>query len=227
VDRIRRKELKTDKFVLEVGNTWDFLSEHSAATKRYAAIGLAVIVIAGGIYAYMRHQSTVRADDLAKAMSSDPVINPTPQSPTSPADQEKIRLKSYGEIAAKYHGTNEGAIAGIFLGSIQSDKGNMAEAEKIFKDVMDSAPADYSSLARISLAQIYASQGKTKEAETLMRYLIDHPTALVSKDQASIELAEILAKSNPAEARKILDPLRTARTAVSRAAIDEMGRIPQ
>lgn len=228
MDRITRKQLKTDKFAQEVGHTFEFLSEHSADTKRYTAIGLAVLILGGGVYFYMRHQSTVRAEALAQAMQSDPLLNPKPETSSLPAaEQEKVRVKAYAEVAAKYHGTQEAAIAGIFLGSIQADKGNLPEAEKLFKDIVDSAPADYASLARISLAQIYASEGKSKEAEALVRYVMDHPTTLVSKEQATIELGDLLVKSNPAEARKLLEPLRTARTAVSRAAIDELGKIPQ
>ena len=50
---------------------------------------------------------------------------------------------------------------------------------------------------------------------------------MVSKEEAQIQLAEILSRTDPAAARKILDPLRTGRTAVSRAAISAMGNIPQ
>ena len=65
------------------------------------------------------------------------------------------------------------------------------------------------------------------EAQDLVQHLIDHPTALVSKEAATIEMADILMRSNPAEAKKLLQPLSTStRPAVSRAAIDEIGRLP-
>ena len=37
---------------------------------------------------------------------------------------------------------------------------------------------------------------------------MDHPTIFVSKEQAAITLARFLARKKPAEARKLLDPLR-------------------
>ena len=48
---------------------------------------------------------------------------------------------------------------------------------------------------------------------------IAKPTVLVSKEHATIVLARLLAPSRPAEARKLLEPLRTARSVISRAAL--------
>jgi hypothetical protein len=55
---------------------------------------------------------------------------------------------------------------------------------------------------------------------------MDDPTVLVSKEEATITLARLLAKSNPVEARKLLEPLRAERGPVSRAAITLLGEIP-
>lgn len=119
-------------------------------------------------------------------------------------------------------------MAGIYLASAQADKGNLPEAEKIYKDIVDSAPEAYASLARVSLAQIYAAEGKSEQAKSLLQYAIDHPTSLISKDEATLEMGKALAAVDPAQARKLLQPLSTSpRSAVSRAAIDELGKIPQ
>ncbi|MCX6625410.1 MAG: hypothetical protein NTY38_30995 [Acidobacteria bacterium] len=76
----------------------------------------------------------------------------------------------------------------------------------------------------LALAQIYASQSKIADAEKLLRGLIEDPTVFVSKEQATISLAEILQRTRPDEARKLLEPLRgSARPAVSRAAISVGG----
>src|SRR5581483_12339966 len=77
-----------------------------------------------------------------------------------------------------------------------------------------------------SLAQMYASQGKTADAEKLLRELVDKPSVFVSKEQATLELAKVIGKKNPAEARKLLEPLSaSSRTAVSRAAVAELGTL--
>lgn len=230
--RQTRKDLKTDKFAQEVGQTFDFLTTHKSESIRYGAIGLAVLVIVGGTYIYMRHQTVVRQEALAQAMKlNNAVVSATPQPPNmnfaTQAELDTAWNKAFTDLATNYHGHEEGAIAQIFLAAKQSDKGNLAEAEKMYKDVMDSAPKEFSAWARISLAQVYASENKMQDARALLEYLIAHPTETISKEQATIELAEILAKSNPAEARKLVEPLRNSRTAVSRTAIDVVGRLPQ
>ena len=102
----------------------------------------------------------------------------------------------------------------------------MDEALKTFQSIMDTAPDPYNSVAKLSMAQIYASQGKTDEAEKLLRQLVDKPTMFVSKEQATLDLAQLIAKKNPAEARKLLEPLSASpRSAVSRAAVAAMGSI--
>jgi predicted negative regulator of RcsB-dependent stress response len=232
VKRQTRRDLKTDKFAQEVGQTFDFISKHRSETVRYGAIALAVLVIVGGIYIYTRHQATVRQEALAQAMKlNNAVVSPTPQPPNqnfaTQAELDQAWNKAFTDLATTYSGTQEGAIAEIFLAAKQSDKGNLPEAEKLYKHVMDTAPKEYSGWARVSLAQVYASENKIPEARALMEYLIAHPTETISKEQATIELAELLIKSNPAEARKLVEPLRNSRTAISRTAIDVIGRLPQ
>ncbi|HVP00217.1 MAG TPA: hypothetical protein VMT15_19235, partial [Bryobacteraceae bacterium] len=58
------------------------------------------------------------------------------------------------------------------------------------------------------------------------RDLMDHPTEFVSKEQATISLARFLAPKKPAEARKLLEPLRTQPGAVSQVALTLIGELP-
>jgi predicted negative regulator of RcsB-dependent stress response len=189
-----------------------------------------VIILGVGYYFYNRHQAEAREDALAAAMKIDEAIiapNATPTAINFPTQEEKdkARTKAFSDLATKYHGTAEGAIGGIFIAAEQSDKGNFAAAEKIFKDVMDSAPKDYSSLARVPLAHVYAAEGKPQEGEKLLRYLIDNPTDVVSSDQAKLELGDLLTATNPCEALKLVQPLGAARTAISKVALTEASRI--
>src|SRR5262249_42504980 len=92
--------------------------------------------------------------------------------------------------------------------------------EKRYKEVADSGNKPLASLAKYSLAQLYFVQNKNKEGEALLRDLIAHPTAFVSMEQATFTLAQALAKSNPTEARRLVEPLRTSTIpAVSQQAI--------
>jgi predicted negative regulator of RcsB-dependent stress response len=233
MDSRTRKDLKTDKFAQEVGQTVEFIADHRSQAVRYGLIAVVVLLIGVGIYVYNRHQATVRAEALATAMRiNDAVISPVPQPPNmtfiSPDEKDKARNQAFLDVASKYHGSQEGAIAQFYLAGTQLEQGKLDEAAKIYKDVADSAPAAYASVAQLSLAQIYVGQGKTADAEKLLRSLMNSPTIFVSKEQATLALAEVLAKSNPAEAKKLVEPLRqNPRSAISRAAITQAGELAQ
>src|SRR5450631_585603 len=128
MDRQTRKELKTDKFAEGVGTGFEFLSEHRGQATRYALIGVALVVIVGGIWAYRGHQATLRADLLAKASQIDEAtIGTTPQPPrlnfATVEDRDKARIAAYTDVATKYPGSQEGAIAKLAMAAEQSDKG--------------------------------------------------------------------------------------------------------
>ena len=229
--RITRKELKTDKFALEVGHTVDFFEEHRTEIIRYTAAALAVAAIVFLIFVYRAHQHTARQEALAKAMAVEeaPVGQPAPGAPISFPTQEakdKEATKVFSELAAKDSGTDEGYIAEYYLGCIAMDQGKLGEADKRFSSVANSASTKYASLAKLSLGQIYFAEGKPDLGEKTLRSLMDKPTVFVSKDEATIALARMLALTKPAEARKLLDPLRAKPGAVSQAAIQAYGDLP-
>ena len=230
MDRHTRKELKTDKFAQGVETGFEFLSEHRGQATRWGLIAVAVVVLVGGIWLYRSHQATERAEMLAKAMQLDDASVGAPQPPRlnfpTAEDKEKATIAAFTEVATKYPGSQEAAIAQLDVAAAQADKGQVDQALKTFQEVMDSAPDPYNSVAKSSIAQIYASQGKTDEAEKLLRQLVDKPTMFVSKEQATLDLAQLIGKKNPAEARKLLEPLSASkRSVVSRAAVAAMGAI--
>ena len=94
--------------------------------------------------------------------------------------------------------------------------------------VIDNGNANYAALAKIALAQVYASQNKISDARKLIQSVIDHPAATVSKEAATIALAHLLAPTDPGAARKLLEPLRgSERAAVSRQAITALSELPK
>ena len=232
MDRVTRKELKTDHIGITLQHGAEAVAEQRKQLYLYGGIGLAVLLIALGIAAYLRNQHSVRQEALTEAMG----LENAAVGQTSPneyikvfatqAEKDQAVNKAFTDIATKYSGTDEGYVAEYYLASKAADKGDMAQAEKRFKLVADNGNKNYSSLAKLSLAQIYAGEGKTADAESLIRSVIDHPTAFVSKDEATIALAHVLAPTKPQEARKLLEPLRAnQRSAVSRAAINALSDI--
>ena len=230
VARITRKELKSDKFALEIGHTVTFFEDHQKELVRYGAIGVGVVLLIIGIGAYQRNQHAAREAALGQAIrvQEAPVGQSAGGGLSFPSEDAKTQasLKAFTDLQTKYSGSEEGEIAQYYLGAIKADQGKLAEAEKLFLDVSQKGDAKYASLARLALAQIYFADGRDAQGEKTLRDLIASPTIFVSKEQATMVLARYLMPKKPAEARKLLDPLRTQSAAVSQAALSLLGELP-
>lgn len=229
--RITRKELKTDKFAVEVEHTVDFVTQHQRQLVLYGSIAAAVAVIAAGVYFYQRHQHTAREQALADAIQIQeaPVGAPNPNAPLNFLTEDVKRAaaaKAFSDLAARYPGTGEAAVAEYYLGAIAAEQGKTADAQKLFQEAADAGDKNYASLSRYSLAEIYLSENRAADAEKILRDLMAHPTALVSKELATIELAKAIAPTKPDEAKKLLDPLKAQTGAVSQAALGALGEQP-
>ena len=233
MDRVTSKELKIDKFALEVQHGVEYVTGHRQMVMRWAAIAAAAVIVVVAVYAYLRYQSGVRQEAFQSAQRIEDATVGAPQNeytvayPTQ-ADKDKASDKAWTDLAARFPGSQEGVIAQFYLGGHAADKGNLQEAAKRFQLVIDTGSANYSSLARLALGQIYAAQGKIDDARKQVQFVIDHPTATVSKEQAILALAHILAATNPQAARKLVEPLRASdRSAVSRAALNFLSELPK
>ncbi len=60
MSRITRKELKTDRFALEVGHTVDFFDRHRREVLIYGAAALVVVLLVVGFYFYRQRQHAAR-----------------------------------------------------------------------------------------------------------------------------------------------------------------------
>lgn len=231
MDKLHRRELKHDKFVEEVGHTLEYAAEHRSQVVRYGAIALAVVVIAVGTYFWRSYQHDKRQAALREVLRiQESQISPNTSEffvtyPTAEARTAAVE-KAWKDFVAKYEGTDEGAIGNFYLGTAYADRGNTAEAEKQFRKVIDNGSKPYASQARLSLAELYGATGRAADAEKLLRELISNPTIMVSKEQATIALARLKARTNPEEARKLLEPLRTETGAVSRTALTALSELP-
>jgi predicted negative regulator of RcsB-dependent stress response len=233
VDRITRKELKTDDLALELGHAVTFFEGHQKEIARYGGVAAVVAVLIAGYIVYNRHQHVERQVGLAQAIA----IQEAPAGGTSgngnlafPNQEAKdvAATKVFSDLKNKYSGTEEAEIAQYYLASIEADKGNMATAEKGFLEVAQKGNAQYSSLAKLSLAQIYFDDNRTKQAEEMLKDLMNHPTVFVSKDEATLALARYYAHTNPPEARKLLEPLRVSPVdAVRNVALSIIGEMQQ
>lgn len=234
MDRLTRHDLKTDRFVEEVAHTVSFVEQHKTTITRIAVLALVLIVAGVGIYYFLDSRRATRQSDLAKAMKTyNAMVTPgatgdarTLTFPTQEARQEAIK-KEFSTLVSKYSGTEEGAIASYLLGANAADQGDLDAAVKHLQTALKDGGSDYAGLAKLALADVYNAQGKPADAEKLLREVIASPSALASKEQATINLARLLARTKPEEAKKLLEPLRTETGAASRAAISLLSEISQ
>src|SRR5262249_10880378 len=219
------------RFALEVEHTVTFFEEHKKELVRYGGIALAVVALIFGYSIFSRREHSVRESALARAiqLQEAPVGPPNPglnmNFPTQDT-KDQVALKAFRDITTQYSGSDEALIAEYYLGAITADQGKLAEAEKNFKDVADRGNSKYSPLAKLSLAQIYFADGRADQGERVLRDLIDHPTLFVSKEQATLALARYIGPKKPAEARKLLDPLRSQSGAVGQTALTIYSELP-
>ena len=79
---------------------------------------------------YNRSQATAREEALYKALRVDDATTGAKRSqPTNlhfdtEAEKTKAKMQAFTELSAKYSGTQEGAIADMYLGSYAVDSGN-------------------------------------------------------------------------------------------------------
>lgn len=225
MDRLTRKELKSDKFAIEVQHSVEFVSEHRKQMIRLGVPAVALALIIVGIVWYRSRQHNVRQEALhAALLIQNSTVGPSQSEyiVTYPTEQarETAVIKAWSDLAAKYPGSQEAGIAEFFLGTNAADNGSLAEAAKHFQAAVDMSDKEYASEAKMSLAQVYAGEGKLNEGVKLIQSVIDHPTVMVSKDAATLALADLIKDSDPKRARQLVDPLRTStRSGVSQAAI--------
>lgn len=231
--RITRKELKADKFALEVEHTVNLFEEHRQEIIRYGSIAVVVVLLGLGFYLYRQRQHSAREAALGRAIQvqETPVGAPTPGSTTIstfPTEQVKdeAATKVFTDLKNQYPGTTEGVIAQYFLGTIQANQGKLPDAEKNLLDVAAKGDERYASLAKLSLGDVYFAEGKADQGKKVFEDLAAHPTLFVSKEQAQLALARDLIPVRPQEARKILDGLRNTPGAVSQVALTLYGQLP-
>ncbi len=229
-DHLSRKELKQDNVALKVEETAHFLSTHRPQVIKAGVAVLAVLVVGLGAWFFISSRRDARAQALASAigLQSTAVGQTTPNGQTFATEQAKSEAvrKAFNAIVTQDEGTNEGAAAEYFLAGIDVTEGKLTDAVKKYDHVASSAGADYASLAKLAKAQVQFSLGNVTDASAVLKDLIANPTAMVSKDQATIALAHGLAPTQPEEARKLLTPIASAQSDVSQAATSALAELP-
>jgi hypothetical protein len=226
---LSRKELKQDNVALKVEETKHFFVQHRDSVIKAGIAILVVLVIGYGSWFFISSRKQAREQALASALDlqNAPVGVATPNGgksfPTQAAKDAAL-TKALNSVVAE--GSDEGYAAEYYLAGLNAVAGKTDEALKQYDHVAANAGDDYASLAKLAKAQLLFSTNKSSEAQAILRDLMAHPTAMVSKDQAAMTLAQGIASTQPEEARKLLLPIANAHSDISQAAVTAMTDLP-
>ena len=218
-----KEQLQHDQFTDTVAGALNYASSHR---QRFISWGIiAALVILGVIAAFWinSYRDSLRRQDLQAAFAVvDATVGPSNgYSKTFSTEDEKreASIKALSNVVAKDAGTREGYLAQYYLGCLKAQKNDTHGAESDLL-IVSKSRSDSAALAKIALAQLYVTNNRTSEAQELLKSIVNKPTDLVSKSQAEILLAQLVAGSSPQESKRILQSLKAPgeRPAISRAA---------
>jgi hypothetical protein len=218
-----KEQLQHDHFRDAVSEAVLYAGAHRQRVIRWLIAVIAILIAAGAAFWYASYRSSVRQRELQSAFSilEIPVAPSNTSGKSFPTEQARRQaaIKAFSDVVAKDGGTREGLTAQYYLGTLKAQNGDTKGAEADLTAVANSSN-ECAPLAKIALAQLYAGQNRLREAGNLLQEIVNKPTDLVSKAQAQILLAHLDVSTNPQEAKKILQSLRTPNQdpAVSRAA---------
>jgi len=221
-----KEQLQHDHFTDAVSEAVAYALSNRKILIRWIVVAVLVLGLAGGALWFAAYNRSIRQQALAAALQViDTPVGASSQAPSSYPTQEakqQAEIKVLSDMVAKYGGTREGLIAQYYLGTVKVERKNPKGAESDLRRVAD-AKSEFAPLAKIALAQLYAGENRVAEARALLQSIANKPSDLVSKAQADILLAQLYLTTNPQEAKKILQSLKTPtqRPAVSRA-VDQL-----
>ena len=214
---ISRKELKKDEVRETIDHGAEAVYTHQKLVAYVLGIALIVAIAVFGWRFYSQRQTMKASAALDDAMKVYDARVRAPGEPEEPGELtyivEKNKFedasKKLLEVAQRYPRTRPGQVA-LYYASLSLEKlGRDAEAQKWLQQLTGSGDSDFAALAHFELAQIADRTGKPDEAVKLYQQLIAKPTLLVPKPVVMLALADHWRKTNPAEAAKLYNEIKT------------------
>jgi predicted negative regulator of RcsB-dependent stress response len=217
VAHISRKELKKDEFREGLVHGVEAVTTH----QKLVTWILALAIVAGlGIFGwrfYSERQTAKASAELDDAMR---VFNARirgvgePEQPgetTYVAEKNKYEdaSKKFLEIAQRYPRTRPGQMARYYAALSLERLGRNDEALKWLRELAAGGGEELSALARFEIAQLSDRMGHADEAVKLYQELMAKPGLLVPKPVVMLALADHYRKTNPAEAARLYNQIKS------------------
>jgi predicted negative regulator of RcsB-dependent stress response len=217
VARISRKDLKKDEFREAFTHGSESVVAHRRGLGEIAGIVLIVVLAVLGWRYYSARQTGQAATALDDAMT---VFNARIIAPGAPAQPGEVTYvsddtkyadaaKKFSAIADSYGRTRPGQEARYFSGLSQLRLGHIDLAEKELTTAANNGDPDVQALANFQLANVYTKLGKNAEGIKIYQDLLAKPTVIVPKPMVMLALADVYGRTNPPEAVKVLNQIKT------------------
>jgi len=211
-----RRQLKEDKFAQGAQGAMYWATEHRQAVVWTIVLILVIAIVLIGFLTWSSHQTDQANAALGAAMRTftTPLRQPgTPASETQKsfntmAERGKEAEKEFRNVADKYSMTKPGKLAGYMAGVAAMQAGDNAGAEKQLKSAADSRDTDLSTLGKMALATLYRSTSRPSDAAKIYKDVADHPSNMVSKPAAQLELAAMYEATDPKQAATIYEQIQ-------------------
>jgi predicted negative regulator of RcsB-dependent stress response len=214
---ISRKELKKDEIRETLTHGAEAIASHQRDIWSFGSLALLIVIAVFGWRFYTQNQTAKGSAALADAMKVYQARIRTAAEPAQPDEityvDEKNKYgdsaKKFTDVANKYSRTRPGQLARYYAALSLEKLARYDEAEKDLQALESSRDESFSALARFKLAQVYDEAGKGAQAVQLYEQLSNKPTLFVPKPVVLLALADHYSSSDPAQAAKFYNQVKT------------------
>lgn len=214
---ISRRELKKNVLAEGLTHGAEAVAAHQRLTWIIAGSALAVLLAVLGWRYYSQRQTNLASVDLEAAMKVyNARIRPAgeaaaPDEVTYVDEKNKFTdaAKRFSEVASHYASTQPGRVARYYSGLCLVQMEKYDEAEKELKAVDAFGDATLAPLAQFQLAQLYDKTNRADQALKIYQQLADKPAEFVPRAVVLLKMADHHSKSNPQEAVKLYNQVKS------------------
>ena len=214
---ISRRELKKDEIRDTLSHGAEAVFSHQRQLWFYG--GLAVLVVAAvlGWRFYTQRQTVQAAAALTDAMKVYQARIRAVNEPANPGEityvDEKNKYadasKKFADVAGRYPRTQPGLVARYYAALSLTRAERYDEAVKDLTALESDKDPGFAALAKFQLAQVDEKTGKSAQAVQLYQDLINKPNVFVPKPVALLALADYYTKTDPAQAAKLYQQVKS------------------
>ncbi len=219
-ERLTRKEIKRDEFANAVGRGVEYAGSHVRSILLAVGAVVLVAVLAFAINVFLKGREAKAGEALTFAMKvyEAPIdaAAAKPADPTAPTfaspEARRTRAKElFEEIRDDYGSADAADVAGLYLGQIAVQEGELDRAREMWEEFVDEHEGHIlAGQARLNLIELDRQQGKGQELATRLRELLKDSKPPLPQDilyhELGLTLEQVGRRQEAVEAyQKILD----------------------